>query len=147
MASRCRRCGRFKRSDGILLCAECGSPGQLQQDATIRPRTIGDASPASRDNPPTSSTQRAALGTGKQKLVVTVDTGKWVNDRQAFATREIVKDKAADFYRQERIDPATGETTFRKRGRFKDQRMHGRASHQPTSARADDDRSAGQPDG
>lgn len=140
--ARCQRCGRFKRNDGILICPR---HGPVRQDATVRPRTIGGDSSVSRDNPPTSSTQRAVVGKGKRKLVAKLDRGKWTNDRQAYETREIVTDKEADFYRQEWTDPITGDTTFRKRDRLKDQDMHGPASHQPTSPRTDDGQDATRP--
>jgi hypothetical protein len=79
------------------------------------------------------------VGTGKRKLVASLDTAMWANDRRAYETREMVKDKGADFYRQEWSDPVTGDTTFRKQGRLKDQAMHGPASHQPTSSRTEDE--------
>jgi hypothetical protein len=84
-----------------------GPPGQLRQHTTVRPRTIGDASAVSHGNPPTSSTQRAVVGTGKRKLVASLERGAWVDHRQAYETREVVQDQGADFYRQEWIDSVT----------------------------------------
>ena len=83
--------------------------------------------------------------TSKERLVATLDRGKWVHDRQAHETREMVTDPEANFYRQVWRDPTTEDITFSKGGRLKDQSIHGPASHVQTypSGRGPDDEEPG----
>jgi hypothetical protein len=59
----------------------------------------------------------------------------WADDRQAFETRDLVKDRDAYYYSQVWRDLETSEVTWEKHGRLGDPALSGRASYRPTSPR------------
>jgi hypothetical protein len=135
------RCGRFKASDGHLLCPMCGPEVELRQDATVWPATIAvrvafnGSSPSPSRVTFTKSKVKATVrrGSRREQLTAQQDRGMWARDRQAREIRHMLIDRKSKTYVQRWRDSETGEVTFEKRGDLGDASVHGPASHQATA--------------
>jgi len=134
---RCLRCGRYKRADGLLLCSTCAPLEGLQQSVDITAPTAflvrePDGRLVQLETDATGKIKVKAKGR-RGRLEAGVIDGEWVHDRQGHEVREHVYDKDADFYSKHYRKSDTDQLTWKKVGKLSDPKMHGKASHRPSS--------------
>ncbi|WP_426243779.1 hypothetical protein [Nocardioides sp. LHG3406-4] len=113
----CVACEREPAASGLLFCALCTPPSQLQQSVTIRMtkpnQGITDVRAKVRPDPTRRPVREAK------------SVEAWNHDRQRLELKTIYTDRDRDLFVEVWQDPETGEIAWAKREKLSDQDHHG----------------------